>query len=216
METRSYHLFPTPVSEYKLDGGFSEQELQSIAEMLKDRHANVGNETSNADTVLMSPELSRVAKFCESAISHYATEVMQLVDVKPCITQSWLNLSVKGQWHHMHSHPNSMFSGVLYVEAGGSDRIVFERRDKVMGGFFDVEAVNFNPANSDNWWLPAVTGSLLVFPSSLYHSVPPTESDRRVSLSFNTFPQTHIGSRTKLNFLPLGPISPWGNEQNES
>jgi hypothetical protein len=37
-------------------------------------------------------------------------------EIDPFVTQSWLNWTKPGQWHHKHSHPNSLYSGVLYLD----------------------------------------------------------------------------------------------------
>jgi hypothetical protein len=37
------------------------------------------------------------------------------MSVTPYITQSWLNYTETNQYHHKHEHPNSLVSGVFYV-----------------------------------------------------------------------------------------------------
>ena len=42
------------------------------------------------------------------------------------ITESWLNKTEPGQYHHRHWHPNSVLSGVLYIDTDGtSGKTVF-------------------------------------------------------------------------------------------
>jgi hypothetical protein len=42
------------------------------------------------------------------------------------LTQSWLNYTKPGQFHHKHAHPNSFISGVLYMKAARQrDKIYF-------------------------------------------------------------------------------------------
>ena len=54
------------------------------------------------------------------------------------------------------------------------------------------------------WWFEAITGRLILFPSSLTHMVPTVEGeDVRVSLSFNTFPAGTVGEEMDLTGLKL-------------
>ena len=144
-----------------------------------------------------------IKQFCLDSLQDYETNAMQSKTSKPRITQSWLNLSRKGQWHHQHSHPNSLWSGVFYVEAEESDRIVFHR-SLLPGGSFQLETQEFNTANSTTWWIQSRPNTLLIFPSTLQHSVPPTKAEQRISLSFNTFPTATIGQPESLTELLLG------------
>ena len=56
----------------------------------------------------------------------YFNKVLCAKNVKPYITQSWLNYTRANQFHHRHEHPNSFVSGVLYINADkATDRINF-------------------------------------------------------------------------------------------
>jgi|TARA_R110000772_G_scaffold157927_1_gene269184 hypothetical protein len=66
----------------------------------------------------------------------------------------------------------------------------------------EVQTKDYNAWNSQTWWLPVEEGALLLFPSSLQHSVPPVEGEKdRISLSFNTFPVGDLGRNVFLNEL---------------
>ena len=65
----------------------------------------------------------------------------------------------------------------------------------------------YNSLNSQTFYLPAVSGELILFPSHLKHSVPiNTSEDVRVSLSFNTFAKDMLGSEKDLTELNLRKI----------
>lgn len=198
----TYALFPTFVGSYRMSREFTDEEMGFMRACLQDLKPNEGNTTSEYRRVLDASEMAEVRQFCIDSLRHYAEEVVQVEDGEPTITQSWLNLSKKGQWHHMHRHPNSLWSGVLYVKAGENDRIHFHK-NVALDGSFQLKARAWNPHNSQSWWLPNRIGELLVFPSTFQHSVPPTESDERISLSFNTFPTKSIGNPDSLTELPL-------------
>ena len=63
---------------------------------------------------------------------------------------------------------------------------------------------NFNHNNSSTFMLPMKMGELIIFPSSLTHSVPANQSDEeRISLSFNTWAKGSLGSERELTYLPF-------------
>ncbi len=47
-------------------------------------------------------------------------------NITPYITQSWLNYTETNQYHHKHQHPNSLVSGVFYINCDDKfDKIKF-------------------------------------------------------------------------------------------
>jgi uncharacterized protein (TIGR02466 family) len=122
--------------------------------------------------------------------------------------QSWISYKHPGQHHTMHSHPNSLISGVFYygeptdntpaikfhkLEGGMnvsymSPKIVKDKRElKYAQKEFSIE---FTP------------GLLLLFPSYLHHSVPLNKTEKtRCSLAFNVVPTVGFGEETSLTEL---------------
>ena len=65
----------------------------------------------------------------------------------------------------------------------------------------------YNNLNSETFLLPMVDGELVLFPSSLRHSVPINKgNEERYSMSFNTFSIDELGSRDSLTHLNLKDI----------
>ena len=91
---------------------------------------------------------------------------------------------------------------MLYIKANKeTDRIQFFKESYQQ---IKLPVDQFNPSNSDSWWLPIGTGQLILFPSSLTHMVPTLQGDdQRVSMSFNTFPVGYVGSDDDLTGLRL-------------
>ena len=118
------------------------------------------------------------------------------------ITQSWLNYTKKGQFHHSHSHANSILSGVLYIDAcEGTDKIYFEKATYKQ---ISIPTENFNAYNSDAWWFPIKTGDLIIFPSDTTHKVETKDGDNvRTSLAFNVFIRGYLGQEEQLTALHL-------------
>ena len=118
------------------------------------------------------------------------------------ITQSWLTLSRKGESHHSHTHPNSVVSGVLYVNVAGNDGINFYRNEENL--WFELEPSETNYYNSYKIHVATKVGDLVLFPSSVKHGVNKvTEDIKRVSLSFNTFFSGEMGNPEFSNALRI-------------
>lgn len=196
-------LFPTAVGIFDLGRDLTEEEKSYL---LSQEHApNMGNTTSKERFILQNDSMVNLKKFIEESVNAYFQEIIAPVkDTSLYITQSWVNYSKQGQWHHSHEHPNSILSGVFYVQSDGVDKINFEKNYYEQISF---PTEKYNVFNSKTWWLEATQGRLVVFPSSLRHSVSQVETDHtRVSLSFNTFARGMIGSSENLTLLEVGQI----------
>ena len=194
-----HSLFPKPVGIFHLDRDFSKKEIKTINQKLENVYQNVGNKTSTDSFVFNNPNLLNLKEFCLDALNQFTIQVFgNQIDLR--ITQSWLNIAKKNEWNHRHHHPNSFISGVLYVETTELDKIFFHNPEK---RHYLHNSEIFTLHNSDDWWMPATKGSLLLFMSSLEHSVDAVQSDKRISLSFNTFFDSTFGSEKGLTLLPV-------------
>ncbi len=197
---RTVGLFPVPVGLVELGREFTDAEVEFARRAAL--RPNMYNQSSVDSYVLNQPELAELRAFIERSIDQFFKDVWSpATDVSLRVTQSWLNLTRLGQAHHLHYHPNSFLSGVLYIKADEEmDRIRFYSRAY---NFFSFGTKEFNQFNSTHWWLPAKTGFLILFPSYLQHEVDKVLSDERISLSFNTFPVGTIGVSNNLDELKL-------------
>ena len=197
-----HSLFPTPVGFFKMEPEITPDELDFIQNL--ELRPNQNNMTSKDNHLFDHPELSRIVDFCNVSLQEYFQSVYApKYDVSPYITQSWSNYTTKGQSHHKHEHPNSVISGVLYIQAiKNSDRIHFFKP----GGYQQLKlpTENFNVHNSDSWWLGVEHSQLLLFPSSLTHQVNVIQTEgTRISISFNTFLKGYLGEEHELTGLYL-------------
>lgn len=194
-------LFPIPLGFFELDPGVNQEELAFIAGL--SQRANMGNRTSEDSYLMDRPELARLREFFKTSIDEYLQTIFApKYDVELRITQCWANYTNLGEFHHKHEHPNSIVSGVFYVQSDSTqDRIYFYRNK-----YQTIKLVteNFNPFNSDSWWFEAVPNSLILFPSSLSHSVEAVKTtETRISISMNTFPVGKCGAKEELTELIL-------------
>lgn len=194
-------IFPTSVGIYKLDQTINAAEIDFIITQTK--HANTGNEFSLNTQILKSAELSRVTNFIHHSLESYWKKVYNPsnnLHIK--ITQSWVNYTRQGQFHHKHNHPNSVVSGVFYVQTlDDIDRIYFEKPYK---DFLLIPSLAYTEFNSKIWWFRSEANTLILFPSYLEHWVEPISKQRvdRISIAFNTFIDGEIGEESfyKSNF----------------
>ena len=196
-------IFPTPIYMSKLDRKLTPLELKFVEKSKKDFYKNEGNITSNNNYILNEKPFTNIKKELDLRVKDYFEKVISPTDaITPYITQSWLNYTEKNQYHHKHAHPNSLVSGVFYINC-------HEEHDKIK--FFNdnyktikLEVKDWNLYNSESWWFHVKTGDIILFPSSLTHMVETKQGDNtRISLAFNVFIKGTIGNNKNLTELVL-------------
>jgi uncharacterized protein (TIGR02466 family) len=196
-------LFPTPVYISKLDRDITTKELSFIDKTKLDTFNNEGNKTSNDNYILNHKEFKNLKKELDLRVQDYFDKVISPANnIIPYITQSWLNYTETNQYHHKHTHPNSLVSGVFYINCHEEhDKIKFFKEDYKT---IRLEIKDWNMWNSESWWFPVKTGDIILFPSSLNHMVETKQGDNtRISLAFNVFIKGTVGNNKNLTELVL-------------
>lgn len=194
-------LFPIAISVHDIEPNFTEQDKLFINQCLNDQYENTGNTTSNETYVLEKlPNLHK--KLLDKVNFHFYETLKHVKESEIYITQSWLNLTKKDQFHHTHKHPNSILAGVFYLQTVDDDCISFDNTLRVDQVRPSIES--FNSFNSSLYNLPVHRNMLVIFPSSLMHNVPTVRSDQvRISLAFNTFVKGVLGKDDQLSRVNL-------------
>ncbi|MGI9273604.1 MAG: TIGR02466 family protein [Endozoicomonas sp.] len=117
-------------------------------------------------------------------------------DYEPAIDTLWANISSRNAYNRAHIHPNSLWSGVYYVQVPEDAGRIF---------FIDprTQAMHYTPRYDPDKKREALTwnevffepqeGRLILFPSWLQHEVEPNmssltgEAGNRISISFNIY-----------------------------
>lgn len=196
-------LFPTPVLFAKFHRDWTKEEKEFFDETAKSTTQNTGNTTSADRYVLDHPVMAEIKEHYQFYVNYFMEKIYAPKnDVEAYITQSWMNYTKTGQYHHKHAHPNSWVSGCIYVSTDREkDRITFYN-DKYHR--IDLPTENYNAFNSSSWWFSVGTGDIVIFPSYLTHMVEQTTStDTRVSIAINTFLKGYIGDEHSLTGLHL-------------
>jgi uncharacterized protein (TIGR02466 family) len=97
------------------------------------------------------------------------------------VAASWMTLTHRGGYGHIHSHGVSDISGVYYFATNEEDGdIFFESPNKLLSASYC-----FNHMHSRMYFKPKV-GRLILFPGWLEHGTQTNKTDHgRVSVSFN-------------------------------
>jgi len=203
IESTINSIFQTPIYISKLNRKLTPLELKFVDKSKKDFYKNDGNITSNNNYILNEKPFINIKKELDLKVQDYFDKVISPSNnITPYITQSWLNYTETNQYHHKHAHPNSLVSGVFYINC-------HEEHDKIK--FFNdtyqtikPEIKEYNIWNSQSWWFPVKTGDVILFPSSLTHMVETKQGDNtRISLAFNVFIKGTVGNNKNLTELSL-------------
>ena len=204
-------LFPTPLFITKMPDN-----LSNIIPFLDAQAPNSGSDVANYGErsansyILNEPECIEAKTFILEQVKEFADTVLLYDYDNYELSQSWVSRKQPGQHHTMHTHPNSMISGVFYYgePAPNTPAIKFHK----MAGGMNVNQLQAKTKPDkrpskfawDTFSVEFEPGLLALFPSYLFHSVPINESDKiRSSVAFNVVPKNNLGQEenlTELNF----------------
>lgn len=203
MQYDMMNMFAVPVYRGALGRDFRDAEMEFFRLSLADTMPAVRNHASADKRVLSSPALKDIRHFIEGHLAQYLQTVFNTSnEVELKITQSWLTLSGKGQSHHIHTHPNSVVSGVLYINLAKQDGISFYRNEDSV--WYELIRQQDSYYNAYQYFVQSSVGDLLLFPSNVRHGVREVTADvQRVSLSFNTFFSGKLGRDEFSNALTI-------------
>ena len=152
------------ISKLSLDRKFTKEEkdiLVNYTQNIANIESDLGNAKTKCTTILERSELLNIKSFCLSSLNKYTT------DATIYITESWLNFTMPSEEHQSHNHPNSLITGILYVNASTTFHTIV---------FPEVEET-----------ISVGRGDLLLFPSHLLYYEPKNiGNDLKISLTFNT------------------------------
>ncbi len=189
-----YKFFPQPVFSYEIDDFKNiNNELTKYIyeEFKKDKE---GLKRSNVNGWHSKPfkfEKGNAAYKFAMTVEKYIYDVFKNYGwsykaEKIKITEMWSIINKKNNFNEPHIHPNNFLSSVYYVKAPKNcGKIIFNNPNAVSRNRFplDLKKTEFS-ANIQK--IEPKEGTLLLFPSYLWHSVEPNESEEdRVILSFN-------------------------------
>ncbi len=106
------------------------------------------------------------------------------------LDSSWFMINNYKDYNAVHTHPQSVISGVFYVkvpEKSGELEFHHPITDYLDMYWPQKNITEYNSWNSPVWRIPVKEGKLILFPSWLKHGVQPNlnKTESRISVSFN-------------------------------
>ena len=178
-----------------------DEELAYLKTLSYRRQKDNGNFRSDDSYLLRQEKLKNIKNFLGESVNKFTTNVLNSKQ-RLIITQCWANRNPKGSRHHEHVHPNSIISGVMYFQI--NEKLPPIQFSKTNQDGIKLDPIKYNNLTAESFMLPCKPGELILFPSSLKHSVPINQSDEdRISMSFNTFSIDALGSEQSLTHLDI-------------
>ena len=177
-------LFATPLHQTNLSVS------QSVFEFIKSQEFSYhGNGYMTREDILEYPEMENVKRFITNKVKLYLYDICGISDTMiPELVTSWVNLHKKNDWAQIHSHKNSVVSGVWYLSTTdeSGNFIVYNNPNNTLFGNLLEFPKKENEFNSSKKSYTPQNGDLILFPSNLQHSVNSNKSYKeRFSLAFN-------------------------------
>lgn len=203
MKSEMMNLFAMPLYRSKLERQFSDAESAFFKQTLADPVNAIGNFSSRSKNVLDAAPMQAIRDILQANLDNYFRIVFDTAnDATLKINQSWLTLSRRGESHHPHTHPNSIASGVLYINLAKEDGINFFRNDEYL--WYELIRKNDNYYNASSYLINTQIGDIIIFPSNIKHGVREVKDDvERISLSFNSFFSGELGRKEFSNAINL-------------
>lgn len=203
LQAETMNLFATPVVRSSLERGFTADEVAFFQQQLQQPIKAIANYASQNKQVLAEAAMASINARVQQSLDHYLQTIFTTSNrVSLKVTQSWLTLTRKGESHHSHVHPNSVVSGVLYINVGQQDGINFYRNQDSI--WYELLRQQETYHNAFRYFIPVSVGDIVLFPSDLSHGVRELAEDvQRVSLSFNTFFEGELGREEFANSLKV-------------
>lgn len=185
------YWFPTPIyieniSDTKNLNNYLESHIVNWAKNDEGiKNSNINGWHSKTNMHLLSEYKPLV-----DIINHTSNKLFKKENIKgnPIIGNMWANINPKESYNLVHSHANSIYSGVYYIKTPENcgdlileDPRPFSHFQKIPRIDNNEKAQNFKSVN-----YKPIEGRIIIFPSALMHYVGTNLSDDiRISVSFN-------------------------------
>jgi|GEM_PF-1092507 len=165
---------------------------------------------SKSKTILNQLPFNKLTPIITKQIEEYVYNFLSVdgSKLKIDIVRSWVVRHEKDHEGHTHSHNNSLFSGVFYLDVNGtSGDIQFHKAGHSHSHhlfLLDMKYRERNVYNSDVACFTPEDGDIFLFPSSTYHSISKNIFDKhRYCLAFNVMMRGEYGDKELENYIIL-------------
>jgi uncharacterized protein (TIGR02466 family) len=199
-ESIRHTLFPTRIWEYHLaDTTILNEYTQKFIDIRENEDSGVYSGLGNwvsPDDLHLREEWFPIRDIFLSRVAA-AVDDMGILHEDLHINCMWGNSHVDKSQHEIHHHPNSMFSGVFYLNApeGSGDLFFTDPRGPISNTYVFDYKPGFN--NFEIYKFKPTQGKIFIFPSWLQHGTQPGNFiGERISLSFNVMLKTKVSKRS--------------------
>lgn len=185
---------------------------QQLIERLINEIKSLSKSNNSLNTTIKVSDVSLNYSFYNKDLFSYLNKGLSEVkslqyegDFDFVITECWATKTDKFQKHHVHIHPNSIISGIIYLtdHPDATTEFYLPNPWHWTDQFLKIGKENSKMHVAS---IKPEVGKIVFFPSNLQHSTKPNlNSTPRYTISFNTFISGNIGTQTTL--LKLTPIS---------
>src|SRR6056300_150932 len=185
-------LFSTPLFSTEIKN-ITKEELESVKNADYKRFPVDNGYGTKSKYLLNEKSFETLKEKIDQVVKTYLYDIMHVnKNHKFEMTESWAVKHIKGDESGSHRHANSMLSGVLYLQTDETSGDIWFHKDPNQTTIFtptvDVNFEQTNLFNSQIWAVKPKTNTLILFPSTLFHSVMPNESNiERYVVAFNYF-----------------------------
>ena len=196
-------LFPTPLFTGKIsDITACDRVEKKLREMQKlgqgVSHAFGGFAFLTADDIQTLPEMKELVDLIMKE-SGQTLDFYKIQRDSHYITNMWANITHPNHRHHMHIHPNCLFSGILYIKAPKNCGATMFGDPRLHSRMIEPTFTEKNIFNSAMFIVPPEKGRMLMWPSYLSHAVEygtAKEGEDRIVVAFNIMIRGLIDWRT--------------------
>lgn len=189
-----HRLFPTPLFEHDIEPVSAKIRDYVYAIDYYRPYADNGWLSENMyllDEPVMKPLKDKIMEVFEVFIRN---EVMLPEQMTFRMTNSWAVKHNIGDWGQQHLHTNCVFSGVYYLDTNDLSGDISFHRPMMDTSLFPTtirpaEYKQFNDFNAMDHEVKCTNNKVVIFPSTLMHSIGKNRSEwDRYSIAFNFFP----------------------------
>tara|TARA_R100001015_G_C4633054_1_gene197478 strand:- start:247 stop:891 length:645 start_codon:yes stop_codon:yes gene_type:complete len=186
----------SPITIYSTDFFIPTDKIEDFKKICSYNNPPKGTITLSQNlNILQHENLKDLNKLFNKVSDHYSKEVLSLKN-NFVMTSSWSSLSKKGDYHHLHNHPNIVFSLIYYVTDNNSELLVGATKSAIQENLnFDYYVDKRNVYNSSSWTIKPKKGDMIAILGDLVHRTMPHVGDNdRMIVGANYFLDGYIGT----------------------
>ena len=202
-------LFPTPIycAEIPKELSVAANFFDTLEHREGDHVMEYGSHSKNT-YVLQEPECKDLADWIMTQVKKYADEILMYDYDEYAFSQTWVTWKSPGQYHTLHTHPNSLISACFYYGYGDENTpsITFHRPNgSITSATLSPKYKADRRPSAYSWetfQVPFTPGTICMFPSYFLHHVPINNTNYiRKGLAMNILPKGKIGDPDSLTEL---------------